>query len=451
VLTKKYIQHYKENLKIAFPVAFSQLGHIAVGVADTIMVGTLGGGPLASVTIAFSVFIPFMMFGLGISYGISPLIAKADGENNPEEIRRILKHSIILNFIAGSLLFVLLFFSSSLLRKLHQPPHVIENAISFFEILSFTMIPLMIFQTFKQFAEGLAITRQAMFISVSANIINIILNYMLIYGKFGFPAFGANGAGYATLAARIFMALSMFLFVFYNKRFTLYWKNLSKVIYSGQVYRRLLQMSIPVGVQLSLEAGAFGFAALMIGWLGATELAAHHIALNMAAISYMAATGIAAAATVRVGNEFGKKEYINLRAAGFSAFNIVIVFMGVCALFFILFRYSLPHLYISDYKIEDLAASLLLITAFFQLSDGIQAVGLGALRGIGDVKIPTAIALISYWLVGLPVGYVLAFTFHFRTEGMWYGLLIGLTLAAVMLTIRFYIKSKEINISSKKD
>jgi MATE family multidrug resistance protein len=445
VLKKKHIIHYKENLKIAFPVALSQLGHIAVGVADSIMVGTLGGDSLASVTIAFSVFIPFMMFGIGISYGISPLIAKADGENNQLEIRKILKHSIVLNIITGLLLSIFLFMSSSLLWKLNQPPHVVENAISFFEILSLTMIPLMIFQTFKQFAEGLAFTRQAMYISVSANIINIILNYILIHGKFGFPELGADGAAYATLTARIFMAICMFTFVYNNIKFAVYWKDLSSIIYSSQVYQRLLKMSLPVGFQLSLEAGAFGFAALMIGWLGASEIAAHHIALNMAAISYMAATGIAAAATVRVGNEFGKKEYRELQEAGYSSFYIVIIFMGLCALFFILFRNDLPNLYIADQKIEKIASSLLLITAFFQLSDGIQVVGLGALRGIGDVRIPTAIALVSYWLIGLPIGYIFAFNLNYRAEGIWYGLLIGLTLAATMLAARFYIKTRELN------
>jgi multidrug resistance protein, MATE family len=450
VLTKKYIHHYKENLKIAFPVALSQLGHIAVGMADTIMVGALGGDAMASVTIAFSVFVPFMMFGIGISYGISPLIAKADGENNHEEITKILKHSIILNIITGFFICLLLYFSSSLLGKLNQPPHVVQNAISFFQILSFTMIPLMIFQTFKQFAEGLAITRQAMYISISANILNIILNYILIYGNFGFLKVGINGAAYATLTARIFMAVFMFGFFCHHKNFSIYRKHLSSVIYSSQMYRRLLKMILPVGMQLSMEAGAFGLAALMMGWIGAREIAAHHIAITMAAVSYMAATGIAAAATVRVGNEFGKKEYRDLQTAGYSSFYIVIVFMGICALFFVLFRNQLPHLYIADQKIENIAASLLLICAFFQLSDGIQVVGLGALRGIGDVKIPTAIALISYWLVGLPLGYVFAFYFNYKAEGIWYGLFIGLTLAAIMLSVRFYIKTRELNIRNNR-
>jgi MATE family multidrug resistance protein len=443
VFSKQYIKEFKTNVVIALPVALSQLGHMAVGVTDTIMVGGLGGGPLASVTVAFSIFIPFMMLGIGISYGISPLIAKADGENNVDEIKKILKHSIILNMGVGVLLGTILYLSSPLLKHLNQPESVVDQAISFFEIMAITMVPLMFFQTFRQFAEGLAITRQAMYITVSANIINIILNYVLIHGRLGLPALGANGAAYATLVARIFMGITMFAFVFYHPKFKVYWKNLSSVIYSPIVYVRLLKMSLPVGLQLSLESGAFGFAALMIGWLGRDEIAAHHIALTLAAIPYMAATGLASATTVRVGNEYGKKDYKSLRISGFSGFYLAIGFMSFTALNFVLFKNVLPLIFIQDTHIIEIASSLLLIAAFFQLSDGIQVVGLGALRGIGDVRKPTIIALLAYWLIGLPVGYFLAFNCKIGVEGIWYGLFLGLMIAATLLFIRFFVKSKK--------
>ena len=444
MFSNEYIREYKSNLKIAYPVALSQLGHIAVGIADSVMVGALGGEPLASVTIAFSVMIPFMMLGIGISYGISPLIAKADGESNPREVASVFKNSLLLNMGAGILIALLLYVSSPLLRNLNQPEQVVEMAIPFFELLAISMVPLMFFQTYRQFAEGLAITRQAMYISISGNLLNILLNYLLIPGRFGFPALGVEGAGYATLISRIYMGLAMFAFIMYSPRFKKY-RNLDQVVYSLKKVGRLFKMSIPVGIQLGLESGAFGFAAIMIGWLGvADEIAAHHIALNMAAVSYMAATGIAAAGSVRVGNEFGKGDYTKLRIAGLSAFHIVILFMGACAITFVLLRDYLPHLYIQDVKIESLTSSLLLICAFFQLSDGIQVVGLGALRGIGDVKIPTAIALISYWLIGIPIGYVFAFAYGLGTEGVWYGLFLGLLVAACALFIRFHIKSKDL-------
>lgn len=424
-------------------MAFSQLGHMAVGVADSIMVGSLGGESLASVTVAFSIHIPFLMLGIGISYGISPLIAKADGENNTEEISRILKHSIVLNGSIGVLIFLLLYFLSPGLWLLKQPDSVVALAVPFFELLAISMVPIMFFQVFRQFAEGLALTRQAMVISIIGNLINIALNYVLIHGKYGMPALGVNGAGYATLTARIFMALSMFAFVFYHPKFRVYWQQFKNIVFNPAVFSRLLKMTLPVGMQLSLESGAFGFAAIMIGWLGASEIAAHHVALNMAAITYMAATGIASAATVRVGNEFGKKDFLTLRKAGMSAFFLVILFMGTCAIGFILFRHSLPHLYLSEQKIERIASSLLLITAFFQLSDGVQVVGLGALRGIGDVRRPTAIALFAYWLIGLPAGFIFAFPMNLGVEGVWYGLFLGLLIAATLLFFRFQVKSRK--------
>jgi MATE family multidrug resistance protein len=253
---------------------------------------------------------------------------------------------------------------------------------------------------------------------------------------------GVLGASYATLTARIFMAISMIAFVFYYPAFRQYLRRLSQIQYDFKFYVRLIKMSLPVGLQLSLESGAFGFAAIMVGWVGANEIAAHHVALNMAAITYMAATGVASAATVRVGNELGKKDFRSLRIAGLSAFNIVVAFMACSAICFVLFRHSLPQLYINEVKIQQLAISLLLISALFQISDGVQVVGLGALRGIGDVRIPTIIALLAYWLIGLPLGYILAFTFKMGVEGVWYGLLTGLTVAAIFFFVRFNYKSK---------
>lgn len=437
---------YSRILKIAIPVALSQLGHIAVGVADSVMVGRLGGEALAAVTVAFSIQIPFMMFGIGISYGISPMIAKADGENNAGEISRVFKHGLLLNLFTGLLLFLLLFFGSPLTRYLDQPERVVERAIPFFELLAISMIPLMIFQSFRQFAEGLGQTRQAMWISISGNLINIGLNYLLIYGHFGFPAFGIAGAGIATLSARIYLAVAMGTYIMFANRFNKYVRNFGSYKIEYGIFRRIFTLTLPVGMQMTLESGAFGFAAIMVGWLGADEISAHHVALNMAAITYMAATGIASASTVRVGNEFGKKDLKALRNAGFASFHVVLIFMSLAAVFFLLFRHSLPALYIKETNIEQMAISLLLITAFFQLSDGLQAVALGALRGIADVKIPTAIALISYWGVGLPIGYFFAFKLGQGVEGIWYGLLIGLTVAATLLFFRFRERTSKMSL-----
>ncbi len=438
------LKEYKDTLRIAYPVVLSQFGHISVGVADSIMVGGLGSIPLASATFAFSVFVPFMMFAIGLTYGISPLVAKADGEQNHEEIRKILKHSIVLNIIAAILLAGGLLFAAPLLQYFQQPQEVLALAIPFFKTLVWSLVPLILFQIWKQFAEGLAITRQAMYITVIANVLNLLLNYLLIYGHYGFPKLGTNGAAVATLIARIFMAISIFIFVIKYSRTNIFIKSLQKISYSFQEFKRLFRVSIAVGSQLAFETGAFGMAAIMIGWLGASEMAAHHIALNMAAVSYMGATGIGAAATVRVGNELGRKDYAAVRNAGKAAFHLVVLYMSFCALVFILFRHDLPSFYINEESICKMAASLLLISAFFQLSDGIQVVYLGALRGLEDVKMPTAIALLAYWVIALPLGYVFAFVLNMGVEGVWYGLLIGLTIAALLLYYRFEKKSKEL-------
>ncbi|MBO9699875.1 MAG: MATE family efflux transporter [Sporocytophaga sp.] len=438
------LKEYKDTIRIAYPVVLSQFGHIAVGVADSIMVGSLGSIPLASATFAFSVFVPFMMFAIGLTYGISPLVAKADGEQNQEEIRKVLKHSIVLNIIAAIILAGALLFAAPLLQYFQQPQEVVSLAIPFFKILVWSLVPLILFQIWKQFAEGLAITKQAMYITVIANVLNLSLNYLLIHGHYGFPKLGTNGAAIATLISRIFMAVTIFIFVIKYSRTNIFIKGMQKINYSFQEFKRLFRVSIAVGSQLAFETGAFGMAAIMIGWLGASEMAAHHIALNMAAVSYMGATGIGAAATVRVGNELGRKDYHAVRNAGKAAFHLVVVYMSFCALVFVLFRHELPWFYINEEPICRMAASLLLISAFFQLSDGIQVVYLGALRGLEDVKMPTAIALLAYWVIALPLGYLLAFPLNMGVEGVWYGLLIGLTVAAVLLYYRFEKKSKEL-------
>lgn len=435
-----YFTRYKQLLHLALPVSISQLGHISVGVVDTLMAGQLGAIPLAAATFALSVHIPFMMLALGFSYGITPLVAKAAGEGDTFEIASVLKNSVLVNVLLGLVLCLLLICSSGFLYSMQQPREILGLALPFFRIIAISLIPLQFFQAYKQFAEGLSLTKQAMYISISANVLNIFLNYVLIFGKFGVPAYGLIGSAYATLASRTIMALAMWAYVNYHQAFDIYRRKLRIVPYSFAAVRTLTAISLPIGLQLILETGAFGFAALMAGWLGTREIAAHQIALNLAAISYMVATGISAAATVRIGNDYGSGDLKELRRDGMSAYFLIIVFEFFCTGLFILFRHRLPGFYIEEQNIIKTASSLLLIAAFFQLSDGLQVVGLGILRGMGDVKIPTGIAIISYWLIGLPAGYVLAFHMHQGIEGIWYGLLMGLCVAAVLMFHRFLRK-----------
>lgn len=408
-----------------------------VNVADSVMVGQLGALPLAGASLANVIFHLLMTFGIGISYAITPLVAAADGEGNTARASEILKNGFLLNIITGILLFGLVLIGSPVLFYLDQPQDVVTIAVPYLNIVTFSLIPLMVFQTFRQFAEGLSRTRQAMFIVIACNVINIGLNYLLIYGKAGFPELGLNGAGWASLISRIVLAVWMMSYIYFSKSFITFRNGFSIGFYSKKLIKRLINIGLPAGLQFIFEVGAFGFAVIMIGWIGTKALAAHQIAVNLAAVSYMAASGLSAAATIRVGNQLGRKDVPTLRAAAFTLYGMVITFMLACALIFILGRYYLPSLYIRDVEVVQIASSLVVIAGFFQLSDGIQVVSLGALRGLEDVKIPTLLTFIAYWVIALPVGYLLGFKFDLGAEGIWYGLLIGLTIVAMVMSIRF--------------
>jgi len=438
---QSFSTHFRTTFTIAYPIVLSQLGHITVGVADSVMVGELGTEPLAAVSLANSIFSIVMMFGIGVSMAITPLVAAADGEGDIHRSGEVFRHGFVINLCAAVLLGLLVTFGSSLLYYLEQPEQVVEITIPYLLIVTSSLLPFMVFQTFKQYAEGLSFTRTAMFITISSNLLNIVLNYLLIYGKLGFPELGLNGAGWATLISRIIMLIAIIVYVsrasWFVKDFSI--KNLQK-----KLVVRMLKLGIPTGFQYIFEVGAFSCAAIMMGWLGAQALAAHQIALNMAAVSYMMVTGIAAASTVRVGNQLGKKDIPNMRRAGFTSFLMGLILMTLSAIIFVVGRDFLPSLYIDEVDVIELAGSLLIVAAFFQLSDGVQAVGLGALRGMADVKIPTIITLIAYWVVGLPTAYWLAFPMDLGPHGIWYGLLLSLTIAAVLLFARFHYLSKKL-------
>lgn len=422
----------------------SQLGHVMVGVADSVMVGQLGAEPLAAASLANVIFHLLMTFGIGVSYAITPLVAAADGEGDIRKSAEVLKHGTIINFVIGIILIIMVLLGSEGLYHLDQPIVVVDYAIPYLLIITMSIVPLMLFQSARQFAEGLAHTRQAMYITVGSNILNILLNYMLIFGKLGFPELGLIGAGIATLISRVIMAIIMWIFILRSSKYTPYILEARLVKWNAIIARKMLRIGLPAGLQFIFEVGAFGVSSIMIGWFGAKSLAAHQIAINMASVSYMMATGLSSAATIRVGNQLGKKDIPVLRKVAFSIFMMVVIFMLIFALIFILGRYYLPSLYINDAEVLTLATSLLVIAAFFQISDGVQVVGLGALRGLSDVKIPAFITFLAYWVIGLPTGYVLGFKLNFGVQGIWYGLLIGLSVAAVLLFLRFHHSTKKL-------
>ncbi|MDP4680639.1 MAG: MATE family efflux transporter [Cyclobacteriaceae bacterium] len=445
-----YKEHFKKNYLLAYPIMLSQTGHILVSVSDSVMVGRLGTIPLASVSLANSVLSVIMLFGIGVSYGMTPLVAHADGAQDESKSASVLKHGGIINTLLSIILMFIAFLGAESLQYFGQDPDVLEGAVPYLYILAYSLIPLMIFQSFRQFTEGLSFTKQAMYISISGNVLNVLLNYVMIYGKLGFEPLGLLGAGYATLISRIFMAIAMGSYVLFNSRFEAYQKHFVYIQLNTERFRQILRIGVPSGLQYIFEVGAFSAAAIMIGWIGAVALAAHQIALSLAAITYMMSTGIAGAATIRVGNQFGKNDIVTLRKAGYTCFIMVAVFMAIMAIGFILSNRFLPTLYINDNQVVEYAASLLIIAAIFQVSDGVMAVGLGVLRGLADVRYPTFVIFFAFWIIAIPMGYILGIQLEMGAKGIWYGLLCGLTTGAIFAFLRFKNLSGRLLLTSLK-
>jgi multidrug resistance protein, MATE family len=438
-------QHIKTNFLLAYPVMLSMLGQVMTGVADSIMIGRTGATPLAAASLANVVFMLLLTFGIGVSYAITPFVAEADGRKDKTMIVDLLRHGFIINLVTGVILVGLILITQPLLHQVNQPEEVVELALPYLTIISFSILPFMVFQTYRQFGEGLHSTRMAMIIVIGCNLVNIALNYILIYGKLGFPALGLNGAGWATLISRILMGIFMTAYIYYGKKFLHYRMGFSFGNYSRNLVTKMLHIGIPAGIQFIFEVSAFGFSAIMMGWLGTTALAAHQIAINLATISYMTTSGLGAAATIRVGHYLGKNDFPTLRRAGFTLMNMALVIMLIWGIAFIVWRYALPELYINDPDVIAIAAPLLIIAGLFQLSDGMQVVCAGALRGLQDVKIPSLLIFVAYWIIGLPLGYWIGFTLDYGPNGIWVGLLIGLTITASAMYIRFQNLTKKLS------
>lgn len=441
----KYIkEEISKTFRLAYPVIIGQLGIILMGVVDSIMVGHLGSIPLAAASLGNSLIFLILIIGIGSSIVVSPLVAILVGGKRFSECGVYFRQSLLVNIVLSLLMVGIILVGVNFIKFLEQPPAVSKLAIVYMTIVGFSAIPLMLFQTYKQFIEGLSIMKPAMIISLLANIINAIVNWVLIFGKFGFPELGLAGAAWATLLSRVFMVIVIMIYVMRNNKFKQYDVTFHFRGINIPVIKKLLSLGLPSGFQYFFEVGAFTFAVIMIGWIGANELAAHQIAINLASISFMAALGISQAASIRVGNAMGEQNIFNVRKAGFIAIALGAGIMSLSGLTFILLNNFLPTLYINDEAVISIASRLLIIAALFQLSDGTQAVGIGVLRGLTDVKGPTIITFIAYWIISLPVAYFLAFNFKFGVDGVWIGLLIGLTVSAILLTLRFNHKSKQI-------
>jgi MATE family multidrug resistance protein len=439
-----YTKEFGKNLHIAFPVMLGQLGHVMVGLVDNLMIGQLGPAPLAAVSLGNSLVFIALSLGIGFSFAITPLIAEADGAQDINKGRSYFHHGVILCTINGILLFLTLLVAKPVLYYLDQPPEVVELAIPYLNIVAFSMIPLMIFQAFKQFADGLSQTKYAMYATLIANVVNVIFNYLLIYGIWFFPRLELEGAAIGTLISRFFMLWFLWEILRRKKKFTEYFKWGKKESLNAEVFKRLLSLGFPTALQMLFEVGIFTATVFLAGLLGTNPQAANQIALNLASMTFMIAVGLGVTATIRVGNQKGLANFKDLRRVALSTFLLVFLIEAVFALGFILLKSWLPTFYIDNAEVIILASQLLVIAALFQLSDGLQVVILGALRGLQDVKIPTVICFIAYWIIGFPVSWYYGKAENLGSMGIWLGLLAGLSASALMLYIRFNYLSKKL-------
>jgi MATE family multidrug resistance protein len=437
MLIKSYLENFKINLNLAYPIMLGQVGHIMTGIADSIMVGQISSDHLAAGSLGHSIYIVFFIFGLGIATGITPLVGVAYGEKNYRECGNYLKNGLISVLIVGILTMILMLLLLPLLDNIGQPESVIKLAKPYYIISAYSIIPSMLFVGMKQFTEGITLTKPAMSASIVFNLLNIILNYVMINGYYGFPRMELEGAAWSTFIAKTGMGISLLLYVFYHPKFKIYLDNLNWKKYSLLRIKKIFNLGFPISFQFLLEVGAFSFGAIMMGWLGSDALASHQIAISIAGFTYLAASGIASAATIRISNLYGEGKKNELKMSGDASLILVLIWMTIAAILLISLRYVIPSLYVEEQSVIELSAGLLIIAAIFQIFDGVQVTALGALRGLEDVKIPTIIAMISYWFIALPVGYVLAIIFDIGPLGVWMGYLSGLIVAAILLFNRY--------------
>jgi MATE family multidrug resistance protein len=452
-LLKKYTKEFRYNIKLSVPVILGMLGHTFVQLADNIMVGQLGTAELAAVSLGNSFVFIAMSLGIGFSTAITPLVAEADGAGLKENAKSALKHGLLLCTVLGLTLFGLILLAKPIMYAMKQPIEVVELALPYLDLVAFSLVPLIIFQAFKQFSEGLSQTKYPMYATIVANVINIVLNYLLIFGNFGFPELGIVGAAIGTLVSRFFMVLYLWFILKTKEKFKYYVTGFNFAKIEKTVMKKIVELGFPSALQMFFEVGIFTSAVWLSGVLGKNAQAANQIALNLSSMTFMFGMGLGVTAMIRVGNQKGLSNFKELRRIAQSIFLLTFLLEIIFAALFLIGRHWFPSLYLD---IEDMtnfadntevlviAAELLLVAAFFQISDGVQVVVLGALRGLQDVKIPTVITFISYWLIGFPVSYYLCLHTDLKSTGIWVGLLTGLTASAIMLYLRFNYLTKKL-------
>ncbi|WP_336127198.1 MATE family efflux transporter [Mesoflavibacter sp. CH_XMU1422-2] len=456
MVLSNYTKEFKYNWQLAAPVMLGMLGHTFVSFIDNIMVGQLGTAQLAAVSLGNSFMFIAMSLGIGFSTAITPLVAEADGANDFAKGKSAFKHGLFLCTVLGVLLFLLVFFAKPLMYLMKQPVEVVELAIPYLDLVAFSLIPLVVFQAFKQFSDGLSLTKYPMYATIVANVVNVGFNYVLIFGKFGFPEMGIVGAAYGTLISRFVMVAHIWWLLKGREKSKHFVTNIKILVLDKTMINKLIGLGAPSAMQMFFEVAIFTAAIWLSGLLGKNPQAANQIALNLSSMTFMVAMGLSVASMIRVGNQKGLQKYFELRRIAFSLFLLGFIFAVVFGILFLIFNEALPKLYVDfddvinfkdNTEVVTIASQLLIASAIFQISDSLQVIVLGALRGLQDVKIPTLITFIAYWLIGFPISWILGKEDAYGSFGIWIGLLAGLTSAAILLFIRFNYLTKNLLVT----
>ena len=448
----QYTKEFSYNIKLAYPVILGMLGHTLISIVDNIMVGNLGSTELAAVSLGGSFVFIGMSLGIGFSTAITPLVSEADAEKDDKKIRSVFHHGLLSCVVLGIVVFTIIVLAKPIMYVMHQPKEVIDIASPYIDWVAFSLIPVIIFQGYKQFADGLSRTKYSMYAIFMANIVHIIINYMLIYGVWIFPKLGIIGAALGTVISRILMVVFMHYIMKNNAQLNPYFKNFSFREIKKTMLKKIASLGIPSAMQMLFEVALFTAAIWLCGSIGKTSQAANQIALTLATTTFMFAMGLSVAATIRVGNNKGLMDFKNLIIVARSVFLLAIILETFFGILFVILHNFLPHLFLNmenvNQAIENkeviiIASKLLLVAAVFQISDGIQVVVLGALRGLQDVKVPMYITFVAYWVVGFPISFFLGKYTELKAVGVWIGLLAGLSTAALFLYLRFHKLTKQ--------
>lgn len=436
-MKKTLNKEYGRTLRLAVPIILSQVGQIAVQLADNIMVGRLGALPLAAVSFGGTVAFILFIAGLGMSLGITPLVGEAYAQHRNRDSASYLLNSILLYFGIGVVILGLQYATIPLLGYMGQPDDVVEMAIPYYKYMIWSVLPFMLFAAFKQFLEGIGNTTVAMVIVIIADGLNVILNYMFIYGNWGAPAMGAEGAGLASLISRMTMPISLIIYCFCYRKMRRYLMLCRKAKIEASRMWQLIKIGFPISIQMSFESWAFCISNIMMGWLGTVAIAANQVTMTMCNVAFMTLIGIGSATTIRISHAYGRKDFKEIKRIGASSYRIGLIWNAFTAFMFIALRKYIPMAFTSDSEVILLTSHLLILAGLFQFSDGMQCIGMGILRGLQDVRITMVIAAVAYIIINIPLAYILAFTFNLGEYGIWCGYIFGLSVAAFLLIRRY--------------